>query len=60
MIEKDVTFTIIWLKPFNKIIYPNRMNLKHKAASCLVMTAQFPVIMTPPSVYLIPFKENLS
>ena len=36
------------------------MNLKHKTASCLVMTAQFPVIMTPRSVYLIPFKENLS
>ena len=43
-----------------KIMYPNKLELKCKTASCLVMTAQFPVIMTPPSVYLIPLKENLS
>ena len=38
-----------------RIMYPNKLKLKYKTASCLVMTAQFPVLMTPPLVYLIPF-----
>ena len=45
---------IRWLS-LKKIMYPNKLKLKYETASCLVMTAQFPVLMTSPLVYLIPF-----